>query len=175
MPVPAPAAARVLIGLVLAVLALPGLAGGCALLGARTTVEEPAARDLLDRAVALAASPRISELCTLSVGEASTCQDTLVDVGALVPRTPPVVRCAVRVGDVGPLRGGMVLVLEGTDANDDPYLTEFVVYDDGSRVGVLDAVWWSGLSIEGYGEDTVTWRFDSDSTVCDDRALPDLS
>jgi hypothetical protein len=162
--------------LLLLACALAASAGGCALVGYRRTVDEAAARAVLAEAVALARSPQLGSLCQLSAGttrsETSTCAETLQSTSALVPDDPPAVRCALAVGDVGPLRGGVVLVVEGLDANGDPYRTDFVVYDDGSGVGVLDAVWWSGLSIEGYGEDTVTWRFGSDSAICEDGGMP---
>lgn len=165
--------------LALLLVAVIAVASGCGLLGHRRTVDEASARRVLQTAVELALSEQLGQLCTLSAGrgrgEVSTCAETLSDTAALVPADHPEIRCAVPVGDDGPLRGGMVLVVEGTDANGDPFATEFVVYDDGSGIGVLDAVWWSGLSIRGYGEDTATWGFDSGSTLCRDGALPELA
>lgn len=153
--------------LVLAVL-LPA----CQVLGIRDTVTEVQARDLLTQAVGLAASGQVDRLCTLSPAEASTCEDSLDTAGIVMPSTGPRVVCTVPAPTDGPLRGGMVLVVEGQDAVGDPYTTEFIVYDDGDRVGVLDAVFWSGLSVQSYATDTVTWRFDSASQTCQRGGLP---
>lgn len=150
------------------------LTGGCGLLGIRQDVDRATADRVLATAVDLALSDQLGQLCTLSVGEASTCADTLAETGTLVPDEGPDILCEYEIGGSGPLRGGRVLVVEGEDVNGDPYTTEFVVFDDGRGIGALDAVWWSGLSIQGYGDDTVTWRFDSESSLCQDGSLPAL-
>lgn len=149
------------------------LAGGCQALGIRATVGEAEARDVLTQAVGLTGSGQIGRLCTLSPAEASTCSDSLDTAGNVVPDSGPEIVCIVPAPSSGPLRGGQVLVLEGIDAVGDPYTTEFIVYDSGQGVGVLDAVWWSGLSVVSYAEDTVTWRFDSASQTCQRGGLPE--
>ncbi|HUG87014.1 MAG TPA: hypothetical protein VMM13_20770 [Euzebya sp.] len=157
----------------LAVLLVLGLlASGCQALGIRQTVDESQARDLLTRAVGLAASGQLDHLCTLSPADASTCSDSLETTGNVVPGTGPQIVCIVAAPASGPLRGGQVLVVEGVDAVGDPYTTEFIVYDSGHGVGVLDAVFWSGLSVVSYAGDTVSWRFDSASQTCERGALP---
>lgn len=157
----------------LAVLAcLLVLTSGCRALGFRGTVDETQARDLLATAAGLAASGQVDRLCELAASDASTCPDSLIDYSMLVPASGPTIACVVPAPDTGPLRHGQVLVLEGVDANDHAYITEFVVFDDGETVGVLDPVFWNGLTIASYSEDTVTWRFDSSSTTCDRGGLP---
>ncbi|WP_370326819.1 hypothetical protein [Euzebya sp.] len=148
------------------------LLAGCGVLGIRADVSIEEARELLDQAVGLTADGDPAGICGLSPSEASTCLDTLETAGALVPEDPPRIDCVVRAPEDGPLRGGVVLVLSGTDRNGDGYTTEFVVFDDGEEIGALDAVWWSGLSIKSYDGDTVTWRFDSSSETCDRGGLP---
>ena len=111
-------------------------------------------------------------MCDLSPSEASTCEDTARNASGVVPDTPPEVVCAIEMPDHGPLRRGIVLVVEGVDGINDPYRTEFIVFDDGDDIGVLDAVYWSGLSVQSYNDDTVTWRFDSASEACDRGGLP---
>ncbi len=145
---------------------------GCSVLGGRQTIEEPRARELLSRAVSLVEAGRTDQLCTLSPFADSTCPDTLSDAFEDAPTSPPRILCGVALPDVGPLRGGYVLVVDGVDGGGNPYTAEFVVYDNGSDIGVLDAVYWAGLSVKDYGEDTVTWRFDSTSTACEEGALP---
>jgi hypothetical protein len=156
--------------LALVVLAL--LASACQALGIRSSVDEAQARDLLTQAVGLTASGQLDQLCELSPADASTCSDSLETAGAVAPSSGPEIVCAVEAPETGPLRGGHVLVLEGVDAVGDRYTTEFIVYDDGSGVGVLDAVFWSGLSVVDYIGDTVSWRFDSGSETCQRGGLP---
>lgn len=157
--------------LVLLLVAASGVSG-CRALGLRAPVSEEEATALLTRAVGLAATGQVEQICELSSSESSTCADTLETAGPLAPDVGPQVRCVVPVGPDGPLRGGQVLVLEGVDALGDAYLTEFIVYDDGEAVQVLDAVFWSGLSVQSYGDSSVTWRFDSASQTCARGALP---
>lgn len=144
---------------------------GCGALGNRQTVTQEQARELLNRAVELTAAGRVDELCSISQSEASTCADTLETAGGIAPTgttadVRPMILCTTPVGDDGPLRGGLILVLLGNDRVGDEYLTEFVVFDDGEEVGVLDPVYWSGLAIDSYDSDTVAWRFDSSSQAC---------
>lgn len=148
------------------------LAAGCAQLGFRPSVGHDQARDLLDRAVALVRVDEVAQLCTLSAVEGSTCADSLEEVGDLAPADPPTVLCSVPLPSYGPLRNGHALVVQGIDAAGDPYITEWLVWHDGHAVHVLDAIYWSGLAVESYTEDTVAWRFNSSSTLCRDRALP---
>lgn len=148
------------------------LCAGCHRLGIRQDVDVEQARDLLTTAVGLAATGELDRLCTLSPSEASTCQDSVADRGELRPDEGPTILCEVPAPSEGPLRGGQVLVLEGTDASGTDYTTEFIVYDTGGEIGVLDPVWWSGLTVADYSGDTVTWRFDSTSTTCDRGGLP---
>ncbi|MGI9018254.1 MAG: hypothetical protein ACR2HR_14320 [Euzebya sp.] len=158
------------LALTLVVLSL--LLSACVLPGVRRTVDQEQARDLLTRAIGLTVSGQVDQLCTLSRSEASTCSETLQTVAGLAPTTGPDIVCVIPVGDSGPLRGGMVLVLTGLDGQGDAYTSEFVVFDDGREIGVLDPVYWSGLAIQSYEVDTVTWRFDSGSQVCQRGRLP---
>ncbi len=148
------------------------MGAGCQALGIRAEVSEAQARDLLARAVGLAQSGQVDRLCELSPAEASTCADSLLDLAGLLPPEGPSIRCVVPAPTEGPLRNGRVVVVEGVDSTGDEYLSEFVVYDSGDGVGVLDAVFWNGLTVASYTEDTVTWRFDSSSQTCDRGALP---
>ncbi|MEE8602891.1 hypothetical protein [Euzebya tangerina] len=159
---------RLSIALVLLVVALTG----CGLIETRQNISEEQARELLDQAVDLVASGRSDRLCALSPSEATTCPDTLDTAGPVAPTTPPAVTCVVALPDEGPLRRGTALVVEGTDGNGEAYTSEFIVFDDGDAVGVLDAVYWSGLAVQSYNDDTVSWRFDSGSTLCQDGAFP---
>lgn len=170
-----PATARLLAIALLVALGAPA----CALppqvrqaFGIRQQVDDATARDVLAQAVGLAASGQADRLCALSPADASTCAESLATAGDLVPTAGPRITCSVAAPEDGPLRGGRVLVLQGEDVNDDPYTTEFIVYDDGTAVGALDAVWWSGLTVRSYAEDTVTWGFDSASRTCERGGLP---
>ena len=149
-------------------------ASGCAALDRRSTVSESAARGLLVEAVGLVQEGRLDELCTLAAAEASTCADSLADIGELVPERPPVVVCAEPLPGTGPMRRGTILVVEGEDGLGEPYRSEFPVYDDGRDVVALDPVYWGGLQLVGYGDRTMAWRFDSGSEVCTTRQLPGL-
>ena len=148
------------------------LGAGCQALGIRADVSESEARALLARAVGLAQSGQLDRLCALSPAEASTCADSLTDLAGLLPPEGPSILCVVPAPEEGPLRNGQVVVVEGTDTAGETYTSEFIVYDSGAGVGVLDAVYWNGLTVASYTEDTVTWRFDSSSQTCDRGALP---
>lgn|GEM_PF-6458714 len=139
----------------------------CSALGVRPSVATEDARALLTTAVGLAVSGELDQLCELAPEDASTCRDSIVDFGHAVPGEGPQVVCVVAAPDVGPLRNGRVVVVEGIDADGVEYVTEFVAYNDGSGEVVLDPVWWSGLTIGSYTETAVTWRFDSSSRTCD--------
>lgn len=156
----------------LLVAALAAALSGCALPGQRTEVDDETARDRLTQAIGLAVAGNLEGLCRLSPADASTCGDSVADFGDLVPSEAPTIRCSLPAPSFGPLRGGHLLVLEGRDADGEEYLTDFVVYDDGQAIGVLDAVWWSGLTVVDYDAETVTWRFDSTTTACDTGGLP---
>ena len=56
-------------------------------------------------------------------------------------RYSPSIRCIVPAPDDGPLRNGQVVVVEGVDTAGETYVSEFIVYDSGSGIGVLDAVY----------------------------------
>ncbi len=140
---------------------------GCSAFGVRPSVATEDARALLTTAVGLAVSGELDQLCELAPEDASTCRDSIVDFGHAVPGEGPRVACVVAAPDVGPLRNGRVVVVEGIDADGVEYVTEFVAYNDGTGEVVLDPVWWSGLTIGSYTETAVTWRFDSSSTTCD--------
>lgn len=144
------------------------LAAGCGLLGLRRDVSPERARAMLDEAVDRVRAQQLDQLCGLSESEASTCGSTLEVVSDLAPDDPPSIVCDVAVGDRGPLRGGRVLVVSGTDDDGQPFLSDFVVFDDGDAVGVLDPVWWAGVSLQTYSADTVTWRNDSSTSICAD-------
>lgn len=167
-----PARSRAVAGALAVVIVAAG--PGCAVLDRRPRVSEAAARGLLVEAVGMVQEGRVGDLCGLAAADASTCAESVESVGELVPEDPPVVVCAHPLPATGPMRHGTLLVLEGDDGAAEPYRSEFPVYHDGRAVVALDPVYWGGLRVVGYGEQTMTWRFDSASEVCETRALPRL-
>lgn len=140
----------------------------------RPAVDEFQARGLLSRAETLVRSGDLDQLCTLSQlrGEGSTCPQSLEQARAVAPTEDPAVVCSFGLPPFGPLRNGRILVLEGRDAGGDSYRTEFPVFHDGNAIKTVDAVYWSGLTLQTYGETTMSWRFDSASDLCDTGQLP---
>lgn len=154
--------------------AVVGATPACAALDRRGPVSESAARGVLVQAVGMVQEGRLDELCTIAAQDATTCEDSLAEIGELVPQDPPVVVCAYPLPSTGPMRGGTILVVEGQDGLGEPYRSEFPVYDDGRSVVALDPVYWGGLQVVGYGAATMAWRFDSATEVCAARQLPGL-
>ena len=140
----------------------------------RPAVDDLQARALLAQAEALVQAGRLDELCGLSQlrGGVSTCADSLEQARELAPVALPTVVCSLPLPATGPLRNGRILVLEGADGAGEPYRSEFPVFHDGDAIKTIDAVYWGGLSLQTYGETTMSWRFDSASDLCTTRALP---
>jgi hypothetical protein len=110
---------------------------------------EAEARRHLDRIVAAARAGDLDAMCSLN-GSPFNCRRTLEGTRDRVPPDPPDAVAARYVGKSATNdTPGWLLVVEGTRAAGGRYRTEvFVFRDDEGRVKAINAVYWSGATLD---------------------------
>lgn len=142
-------------GLVSALVGLLLLAAACSASPARRIenrppVTEQAARDLLAQAIDHTLAGDFQSLCGMA--NRSMCESDLKNgAQASVPKQAPKIACSYEIPDLvserGRSLGGRVLVVDGVDGTGRRFVTEVLVFHDGSRLIATNAVWWTGRGI----------------------------
>lgn len=111
------------------------------------------AGEALNRAVELAQMGDFEALCEDAATAPGLCEDLVPAQAGAVPEERPQVKCHLprqAMGNNGELNpAGRILVLEGHDANGEPYRSEMFAqyHNDGEDVRLMMPLWWTPMGV----------------------------
>jgi hypothetical protein len=111
------------------------------------------AGEALDRAVELAQAGDFEALCEETATAPELCEGMVPPEAEAVPDEWPEVKCHLprqAIGHNGQLNpAGRILVLEGRDANGEPYRSEMSAqyHHDGEDVRLMMPLWWTSMGV----------------------------